>query len=378
MKEWFSQYLVFSKKERMGLAVLLFLIAAVWLLPEFFGRSKKEDQYLLKKADSARLALADSSAVPANGVIKIYTLFRFDPNTLDDAGWEKLGVRPKTIGIIKNYLARGGRFRQAEDLGRIYGLRPDESMRLMPYVDITVNDKSGKFRSKYRDDPVSRYQDLSDSRDYKSGRYKDQLNFRGYPSGRYQDQSKYQVDKSGRYPDQSKDRDYKSSYRDNNSSRFRDQSGSYRAGGVKKYRKEIQPFDINLADTGTLVELPGIGSKLAARIVQFREKLGGFYKIEQVAEIYGLQDTIYRLIRPYLLLNSALLRKIPVNSAGVDTLNAHPYIQFAEARAIVQYRKQHGAFERLDDLLKISILNAEWLEKVGPYLEIDPGTMTRE
>jgi competence protein ComEA len=338
MKEWLSQYLVFSRKERLGLAVLLFLIGAVWLLPEFFGRSKKEDQALFRQADSLRLALADSSAGPGNGVLKIHTLFRFDPNTLDNAGWEKLGVRPKTIGIIKNYLARGGRFRQAEDLGRIYGLRPDESMRLMPYVDIPANENPGKYRPEYNGDPVVPYRSQSNDRDYKSGHYQDQFNYRGYQSSRYP------------------------------------------ADREKKYnrKKELQPFDINLADTGTLVELPGIGSKLAARIVQFREKLGGFYKIEQVAEIYGLQDTIYLLIRPYLLLNEISLRKIPVNSAGFDTLNAHPYIQFAEARAIVQYRKQHGVFLSLDDLLKISILNAEWLAKVGPYLEIDHGTAVRE
>ena len=127
-----------------------------------------------------------------------------------------------------------------------------------------------------------------------------------------------------------------------------------------------------------LVELPGIGSRLAARIVQFREKLGGFYKIEQVAEIYGLQDSVYLLIRPFLLLDEAMLRKIPVNSAGFDTLNAHPYIQFAEARAIVQFRKQHGPFEKMEDLLKISILNKEWLEKVSPYLEIDRNTSANE
>ena len=141
MKEWFRQYLVFSRKERAGLAVLLVLIAAVWLLPEFFGRNKKEEQALLKQADSIRLSLSDSSNMAAEGTLKIYTLFRFDPNTLDEEGWQKLGLKPKTIGTIKNYLAKGGRFRRAEDLARIYGLRPDESMRLMPYVDIAENEK---------------------------------------------------------------------------------------------------------------------------------------------------------------------------------------------------------------------------------------------
>ncbi len=136
---------------------------------------------------------------------------------------------------------------------------------------------------------------------------------------------------------------------------------------------KIQPrdIDINTADTGLFIALPGIGEKLAGRIIQFREKLGGFYKIEQLSEVYGLQDSVFRLIRPYLLLRDSGLRKIQINSAGFDTLNEHPYIQFAEARAIVQYRKQHGSFNNISDLLKINILSHEWIEKAGPYLAFD-------
>jgi DNA uptake protein ComE-like DNA-binding protein len=352
MKEWLRQYLVFSRKERAGLAVLLVLIAAVWLLPEFFGRNKKEEQALLRQADSIRLLLPDSSKLPADGTLKIYTLFRFDPNTLDEEGWQKLGLRPKTIGTIKNYLARGGRFRRAEDLARIYGLRPDESMRLMPYVDIPVNEKPDRYPAGYRDEPGGRDVDISKfgKKKYGTSFNRPDYAYRNAFPGKYDPGIKRIKGK-----DENED-------------------------GFRRYgrRKAIQPFDINLADTGMLVELPGIGSRLAGRIVQFREKLGGFYKIEQVAEIYGLQDSIYLLIRPFLLLNATALRKIPVNSAGFDTLNAHPYIQFAEARAIVQFRKQHGPFEKVEDLLKISILNKEWLDKVSPYLEIDRNISTNE
>ena len=57
-------------------------------------------------------------------------------------------------------------------------------------------------------------------------------------------------------------------------------------------KKKIQPFEINSADTTAFIALPGIGSKLAARIVLFREELGGFYNIEQIREVYGLQDSV--------------------------------------------------------------------------------------
>ena len=316
MKEWLKQYLVFSKKERLGLVVLLALIGSIWLLPELFGTTGKIDKEILARADSFRVAIADSNSVPGDrGSIKIFSLFPFDPNTLDEEGWEKLGIRPKTIGVIKNYIAKGGRFRVASDLSRIYGLRPDESARLIPYVNIGRSAIANRQNNGY---PVYYRHNAAGAGTAFPGR-KEGLKF------------------SAKY----------------------------------SRRKEMSPFDINTADTSMLIALPGIGSRLAARIVQFRDKLGGFYKIEQVAEIYGLQDSVYRLIRPFLLLNEVHLRMIPINSLGFDSLNAHPYIQFAEARAIVQYRKQHGAFKNISNLLNISILTQEWLEKVGPYLMID-------
>ena len=54
----------------------------------------------------------------------------------------------------------------------------------------------------------------------------------------------------------------------------------------KNQQFEIKPkpvaIGINSADTTAFISLPGIGSKLAQRIINFRNKLGGFVKIEQV------------------------------------------------------------------------------------------------
>ena len=46
-------------------------------------------------------------------------LFDFDPNTLSTEGWQKLGLRDKTIHIIQNYLSKGGHFKNAEGLQKI-------------------------------------------------------------------------------------------------------------------------------------------------------------------------------------------------------------------------------------------------------------------
>src|SRR4030095_9380470 len=116
-----------------------------------------------------------------------------------------------------------------------------------------------------------------------------------------------------------------------------------------KSKDEIQPtkiyaarysiIDINTADTTAFISLPGIGSKLAVRIVTFREKLGGFYSVEQIGETYGLPDSTFQKIKQYLKLDNLSVKKININTATVDEMKAHPYIKFSIANPIVAYRK---------------------------------------
>jgi competence protein ComEA len=130
----------------------------------------------------------------------------------------------------------------------------------------------------------------------------------------------------------------------------------------------ITPVDINEGDTSAFITLPGIGSKLASRIIAFREKLGGFYKVEQVAETFALPDSTYQKIKPRLAISSTEVKKLNVNTATVDELKIHPYIRYNIANAIVQYRTTHGNFSTLNDLKKIMIITDDIYSKVSPYL----------
>jgi competence protein ComEA len=137
------------------------------------------------------------------------------------------------------------------------------------------------------------------------------------------------------------------------------------------HKRTIDVVDLSLADTTALIALPGIGPTLARRIIQFRDKCGGFYSSEQVAEVYGLRDSVYQLIKPYLTIAEPNPRKLTINVLTIDSLAAHPYITYSEARAIVKYREQHGPFRHEEELLKIALLTPEWLRKVGPYLQFN-------
>jgi competence protein ComEA len=138
---------------------------------------------------------------------------------------------------------------------------------------------------------------------------------------------------------------------------------------VKKYIPSV--IDINTADTSALIALPGIGSKLSQRIIMFRDKLGGFYKIEQVAETFGLPDSTFQKIKTRLVLINSSVRQININTATVEELKSHPYLRYAIANAIIQYRNQHGNFSSPDDLKKVVAVTEEVFAKVFPYLKIN-------
>ena len=138
----------------------------------------------------------------------------------------------------------------------------------------------------------------------------------------------------------------------------------------EKPKYTIIPVDVNYSDTAAFIALPGIGSKLAARIIAFREKLGGFYKAEQVAETYGLPDSTFQKIKSRLVIGSSGVKKLNINSATLDELKAHPYLRYSIANAIVQYRTQHGNFASVSDIKNIMLITEEIYNKAAPYLTI--------
>lgn len=247
-------------------------------------------------------------------------LFYFDPNTLPASGWQQLGVSERTAATIGKYLARGGHFRAAADLGKIYGLAPALCAQLIPYVRI-----ADKGNNRF------------------SGRYEKQGN-------RY----------SRHYSDSFRDKDRPYREHDTHDSSF------------TRYRKKAPaaPIDINTADSITWQSLPGIGAGFARRIIAFRDRLGGFYAVEQVAECYGLPDSTFQKIQPFLQIGSSSLKKLDLNLTDEKSLAAHPYIRYKLARLIVQYRNSHAGFRAVSDLRSLPLVDEIIYRKIEHYIEI--------
>ncbi len=135
-------------------------------------------------------------------------------------------------------------------------------------------------------------------------------------------------------------------------------------------KKEKKILDINQADSSAWIALPWIGEKLAGRILAFREKLGGFYSVDQVGETYGLPDSNFQKIKPLIRVDAGGIRKFNLNTATKEELKSHPYIKWNLANAIVNYREQHGPFTSLDDLKKIALVDEGLYEKIRHYFSL--------
>ncbi len=314
LKHFTAVYLAFTRKERRGIVFLLLLVMLSALLPLFYPLLYKPRWAAAPpplKDEMAALELNE----PQDGYQRTAyrsraghrfeknsyqreeepagELFNFDPNTLSADGWQRLGLRERTIQTIQNYLSKGGHFYKPEDIGKIWGLHEDLVQRLLPYVQIAAREK-----------PV-----------------------------------------------------YANTY--------------------TAYNKEERPryvpkmTEVNSADTTAWIALPGIGSKLAARIVNFRDKLGGFYKVEQVAETYGLPDSVFQRIKERIVLSAGVVKQLNINTAALDELKQHPYIRYQLANLLVQYRKQHGNYTTVADIKKIMLVTDELYTKLAPYLTVE-------
>lgn len=303
MERRWKQYFEFSRRERVAVVLLILIIIALWIIPLFFKSSQIMPgdisviplaESLTNRRDSNEvISPTQGSGKYTNGKEFTYDstgienpLFYFDPNLIDAETWKKLGLKDRQVKTILNYISKGGRFRQAEDIRKIYGLSEYEAGRLMPFVRIQRVDR---------------------------------------PSLKYKEEQ----------PDTQK------------------------------------LIELNSATGEDLEALPGIGQVLSKRILGFREKLGGFYSVKQLGETYGLADSIFQKVRPYLRCDSTQVKRIRINDRTDSLLFSHPYFRGQLARLISVYRTEHGVFSAPEDLRKIPMVDEKLYTRILPYMDLD-------
>ena len=122
--------------------------------------------------------------------------------------------------------------------------------------------------------------------------------------------------------------------------------------------------DLNRADTTELKKIPGIGSGIARLIAGYRQRLGGFYSIEQLQDIH----VDYHPLQAWLHIDSRDIHPLNLNRAGIEKLRNHPYINFYQAKAFVEYRKKKGTLRNLKPFALYEEFSATDLERISHYV----------
>jgi competence ComEA-like helix-hairpin-helix protein len=129
-----------------------------------------------------------------------------------------------------------------------------------------------------------------------------------------------------------------------------------------------QRLELNRADTLELRRIRGIGAATSRRIVDYRQRLGGFLRTEQLLEVYGMDSLTYEVVLKYLTLDTGFVKPLDVNGLDLEGLADHPYVGWNLAKKIVAYRRQHGPYTRGVDVLGILALDSLDRYRLAPYL----------
>lgn len=316
-----------SRSERRGIAFLqvLLLVAVVVGLCCLLFRVGEE-----KPVEGRGKASATENSSPVTDTLsttrkKEAESFSFDPNTADSLTLGRLGLSPYQIRNIYRYRAKGGQYHRPEDFKKLYGLTVAQWRHLEPLIEIGED-------YRYLADTPEAY-DPS-----KAYVHNPRQNDNGNPDAG-----------TRTYPSQ--ENPYRGAGRDTTLYPNKLQSG--------------QTVNLNLSDTTALKRIPGIGTHYARRIVQYRDKLGGFSSLSQLDEIEDLPLGIEQ----YLELDATKIRRMRLNHATLRELNAHPYIGYYQARAIVNRIRQVGPFHSLQELSRLEEFDEADLQRLAPYLD---------
>ncbi|TXF89834.1 helix-hairpin-helix domain-containing protein [Neolewinella aurantiaca] len=330
--------------------------------------------YVLSDDDKARLIpLARVSVAGAKNTARRQVQgFAFDPNTVSAQDLERLGLSPKQAAAFIGYRSKakyGRAFRKPEDIRRIRTMSDDQKDHLVALATIPPEEEKAKAPAqRFTFDPNTIT--------------KDSFQLLGFPEWQAKSLVRYRGDRATTFRRATDlrrvgalDSVLVESILD--LVRIAPSTSPAPAAAPKTYayKPKTPPpppasFDINSSDTTAWQSLPGIGSYRAKRIVRFRDAMGGFSSVSQVAETRGLPDSTFQLIEQYLA-PGKIYRPLVINRATYEELKKHPYISRNLANSIVKNREKFGRFNGPEDLSRLRLINDENKPRILPYLSFE-------
>ncbi len=315
-----KDYLYFTKAQKIGILILIFLIflavITMRIMPRFLQKeiSITGDSLFLAEIESFQSSLVELEKEKSqkwkkrrykNSFLKQsknkqkthYQLFKFNPNTADSVSLCQLGIKPYIVKNILKYRRKGGKFYNAKGFSRIYGLSKSKFNELEPYIEIEK-----KAIEKDTLLSIKRSKDTT----------------------------------------------------------------------IQKQTVILKPIELNSADTAQLIKIKGIGKYTANAILYYRKRLGGYVSVQQIKEIKRIRPENIEKIIKFFVVDTSKITKINVNKATVEQLKRHPYIfYFTKAKAIYDYRRDKIKLHNIEELEVLDELTPNDIKRLKPYLKFD-------
>lgn len=134
--------------------------------------------------------------------------------------------------------------------------------------------------------------------------------------------------------------------------------------------REGEVLDLNEADTVLLKKVPGIGSAYAARIIGYRELLGGYVSVEQLREVWGVDEKMYEKITPFFKVNGKPVL-LDVNRLEYRDLIRHPYLNKDQVKVILDLSRRKQNLTSMRRLSMLEEFTDEDIRRLEPYLSFE-------
>ena len=306
----FREYFTFTRSERNGIIVLLFLIIlliiSIQVLPILINKEKVDYSSFENEVDNfiSSIQYNDSSDVNKNESAFLLSdpeYFDFDPNSVAESELKKMGISAKVIKNWMNFRSKGGKFWDNEDVKKIWGLEDSVFQKLLPYIKIKALEKN-----KINKDEIAKvWSTISNN-------------------------------------------EYKKSYSD----------------------KTDNSVELNSADSAALCSLYGIGPGFSKRIMKYRDLLGGFVSKDQLLEVFGFTPDMYSKIENLVYVDNLNVKKINLNKADYKQMIKHPYFTKEIVNKIIEYRRIQLKIDNLQDLVKDKMMTQEQMDRIKAYIEL--------
>jgi DNA uptake protein ComE-like DNA-binding protein len=367
MRNQLARYFRLNVGERRGaLGLLLTSMVALVLSAWMKRQTPQEIADISSLEEKAAMFAAQSSIIDSENNAVQVVLSGFDPNIASTTELEEKGIPSWLAQRIDKFRNKGGKFKTAQDLAKIYGMPPDLFARLEPYILVGSGEANKASTTKA---PAERFPfDPNTASEAEFMRL-------GVPERTAKSIANYRS-KGGKFRTPM---DFKKIYGLDESLYLALESyiqikvaeeiaPVMHASTKSKPEIPATSFDINTSSVADWQNLPGIGPVFAEKIVKYRDILGGFARVEAVAETRYLPDSVFQKVRPFLK-SSTVYRKLKINEIDEKSLDLHPYFDRTQAKLIIAYRNQHGAYKRVEEVgAALPMATADWLAKVGPYV----------